>query len=69
MWPYIWLAWAVIGLTLELWALNDKAKGDTLSEQVWSLVALARKHKVVGLLHIGLIGFFVWLGLHFAFKL
>lgn len=66
-WSWFWLAWAVVGIGVETWAIKRKASGDTLSEQMWSIRKLAKQHKLNALFSVVMLGFFVWLALHFAF--
>lgn len=35
-----WCVWAAVGLIIEIAALRDKRKGDTLSEHIWTLVRI-----------------------------
>jgi len=53
-----WSIWAAAGLLLELIALHDKKKGDTLSEHVWSLF----RRPFIYAMGAGLL---VWMLLHF----
>lgn len=60
--PIFTVLWGIIGgaaLVLEIVALRRKARGDTLSEQIW---ALLRTNVVVWFVRLG---FFAWLIIHF----
>lgn len=39
LWPWLWLGWLAMFVVLEAIAIVDKARDDTLSEQVWALVS------------------------------
>ena len=61
MWePWFWLGLGVVGLTVELYAVYDKKRGDTLSEQVWRLRDLIPGGMIV------LAVFMAWLTVHFV---
>lgn len=70
-WPYIWGAWVVLGIVLEIVAISQRATDDTLSEQVWNLQDWLKGRGRWGTgarvaFVIGLLGFLAWLGLHFV---
>lgn len=56
-----WAIWAAVGAGLEVWALRDKEKGDTLSEQIWGLF----KWPVLWWTGAGLL---IWAVIHFLGK-
>lgn len=62
-WAWLWLAWAAAGLALELVALLRPAPGDTLSEQVWLLLAQRGVGKFLAWM---LTAFLLWLAFHFV---
>lgn len=59
---FIWVAWILAGVGIELFALHSTAKGDTLSEQVWALFDNATWGKFS--MYIGG-AFLVWMAVHF----
>lgn len=61
-WTYIWVAWIVTGIALELIALATKARGDTLSENVWAALRNPTWGKFLAWL---LVWFLSWLVVHF----
>lgn len=62
-WTWVWIAWILLGVVLEGVALARPAKGDTLSEQVWSLYA----HSTFGKFAAWMVSaFLVWLVVHFV---
>ena len=69
-----WYSWAWLGLLVlliafEFYALHSKRRGDTLSENVWSVQRWAKKHSLLPLFYIIMIGTLGWLILHFALKI
>ena len=54
-----WLCWLAVGIIIEWAAVRDRARGDTLSELVWSVLA------VHPLLWVLFALFFCWLAIHF----
>lgn len=71
-WKYT-LAWAVIllgVLTFEVFTIFNKEKGDTLSEQVWSLKEYLKSKGPLGQAGLvgfvmSVLGFFGWMAFHF----
>lgn len=58
----IWISWLAVGGIIELITLFNTPQGDTLSENVWSmLTAYPFTAWIVG-------GFLIWLVLHFLTK-
>lgn len=57
-WSWAWALLALVGVTLEIAALVNRRRGDTLSEHVWKLQWPVRAVVV---------GFVGWLTWHFAF--
>lgn len=53
---WIWLAWGMVGLVLEVYTMCNKKTGDTFSELVW---ALLRRGPLITWLFAGLLGFLV----------
>lgn len=62
---WVWLALISVGVGLEAYALRSRAKGDTLSEQVWSLRDLAKRYRVDAVANAVIIGTLGWMALHF----
>lgn len=58
-WAWFWLTWLAAGIGLELYTVYRPAPGDTLSEQVWGLIAAHGSFAFI----IG--GFLIWLTVHF----
>lgn len=58
--PWFWRCWILAALLVEGVALANAAEGDTLSEQVWRWMALA---KFIGWM---VTAFLVWMTVHFA---
>ena len=68
-WPWLWGAWVVLGIALEIVAISQRASDDTLSEQVWNLQDWLKGRGKIGTgarvaFVVGLLGFLAWLGLH-----
>jgi hypothetical protein len=59
-WPWLWLAWLVAFLAVEIPAAIRKAKNDTLSEHVWRWFRGPWRRLVIG-------AFMVALTCHFVF--
>jgi len=55
-----WATWAIAGLGLEVWAIKDKEKGDTLTELVRGIL----KHPILRWTGLGLS---VWAFRHLFF--
>jgi len=53
----LWLVWMFAGLGLEIWALANRAEGDTLSELVWNYT---KKYPLIPLAFGVLAGHFFW---------
>lgn len=65
LWPAIWIGWVLLGVVLEFIALRSKAKGDTLSENIWSMF----NHSTYGKFATYMLSaFLIWLVIHFATK-
>lgn len=64
-WAIFWLIWFLVGLIAEAIALFSKKENDTLSEQVWYLIA----NPTFGKFLVWMIPpFFIWLIVHFITK-
>ncbi|RLK22621.1 hypothetical protein DER29_0458 [Micromonospora sp. M71_S20] len=64
-----WLLWFLYFSVVELRALFNSREGDTLSEHVWQWFAVGGGRPVTGwvrLRRVVLLGFVVWLGVHFV---
>jgi len=59
-WVFIgaWIGWAVVGVALEVMALVDRGRGDTLSELIWWLLQWRP-------LWFAALGLLVWATIHF----
>jgi hypothetical protein len=64
-WALFWLVWVAVGVVAEFAALSRPAKGDTLSEQVWSVLASPTYGKFAAWM---LSAFLLWMIVHFASK-
>lgn len=60
---WLWIAWIASGVVLELYAICDRADGDTLSESVWSMLSIPGWGKFIAWM---LTAFLLWLAAHFA---
>lgn len=73
LWAVAWASWIGLGIVMEIVALAMTQPGDTLSENVWELLELARQAPGGAVLVAGmsmlLIGFFGWVTLHFLQRL
>lgn len=66
--PYT-IGWIVLGLGvlgLELSAIFNKRKGDTLSEHVWKYALGNDGTRLAKLRRLGVLSFMVWLTVHFV---
>lgn len=59
--PIVWLIIFLVGLVVEVLALINKNRGDTLSEQVWIL-------RTIPMVRFVLLPFWLWLTYHFWFE-
>ena len=62
---WLWIGWVALGVGLEMYAIFDKVKGDTLSESVWTVLTIPGWGKFVAWM---LTAFLLWLAAHFASK-
>lgn len=60
-WAVLWLLWILTGIVLEIVALADRVRGNTLSRQVWSAAEVPVMHAVVTT-------FLVWVAYHWIFE-
>lgn len=60
---WLWIAWIALGVALEMYAIFDRTKGDTLSESVWAVLTIPGWGKFVAWM---LTAFLLWLAAHFA---
>lgn len=60
-----WLLWGVYFLAVEIPALLNDRKGDTLSEHIWNWFAIRRKGRAYRLRRFVLGAFMLWLSIHF----
>jgi len=71
LFSWLWIGWGLAFLVIEGFALKRKAKGDTLSEHVWSWFQLKGRKDTKKpwqiLLRLGFVAFWVWLTIHFLF--
>jgi hypothetical protein len=65
-WTVAWLFWLLMFAAIELPALVNKRRGDTLSEHVWSWFAVRDKPKGWVFRRLILILFLGWLVAHFV---
>lgn len=62
---WLWIGWVACGVALEMYAIFDKVKGDTLSESVWTVLTIPGWGKFLAWM---LTAFLLWLAAHFASK-
>ena len=60
-----WCGWLVAFFVIELPALFNDRKDDTLSEHVWNWFAISRKGRAWRIRRVILGGFMLWLSVHF----
>jgi len=60
-----WIGWGVYFLAVEIPALLNDKKGDTLSEHLWNWFSIRRKGRAYRLRRFILGAFMFWLSLHF----
>ena len=59
-----WIGWLIAFVVIEAIAIKSKARGDTLSEHVWSWFSLRKSKKNV--FTYGFLLFWLWLTIHFV---
>ncbi len=64
---WAWFIWLLAFGAIEFAAIQDKRKGDTLSEHVWKLIGTKTENKSTRqwIFRLGLLGLFAWLISHF----
>jgi len=60
---WLWIGWVAAGIGLEMYAIFNRADGDTLSESVWSILTIPAWGKFITWM---LSAFLLWLIFHFA---
>ena len=69
MWAWFWIFWIGLFLIIEIAAIINPERGDTLSEKVWKWFSLrGSKEKLKPwqvLLRFGFLAFWAWLTIHF----
>ncbi len=63
-----WLIWIVVFFAIEIPALLNKRKGDTLTEHIRVWFAVGKKTKWSKLRRLTLLVALVWLSVHLLFK-
>lgn len=61
-WPWLWVAWILMFLVIEFWAIFDDDPDDTLSEHVWSLMNMS------SFIAFAVVTLLVWLIYHFVWE-
>lgn len=64
-WTVLWLMWIAMFFAIEVPAILDKDRGDTLSEHVWKWFGITNKSRGYKLRRVILVFFLVWLVIHF----
>lgn len=64
-WTVAWVAWIAAFFAIELPAVLNKAKGDSLSEHVWSWASIKGKGTAYKWRRFALLSFLAWLVAHF----
>ena len=67
-WTRFWIAWLLIGVTAEIYAIIQPAPGDTISEQVWALRDRLRGSSAFSLILFLTAGLAAWAIYHFAYE-
>jgi len=62
---WLWIGWVACGVALEMYAIFNRAQGDTLSESVWTILTIPAWGKFIAWM---LTAFLLWLAAHFASK-
>jgi hypothetical protein len=64
-WTVAWIVWIVLFFAIELPAVFNRCKGDTLSEHVWHWCAVREKSRGYRLRRTALLVLLAWLVAHF----
>lgn len=65
-WTLLWIGWGALFFAIEIPAVLNERRNDTLSEHVWRFLGVKRELTWrVRLRRIGFIAFWGWLSMHF----
>lgn len=64
-WSIAWAVWVLIGIAIEMAALLNKTKDDTLSENIWAVYANPTFGKFIAWMFTA---FLLWMCLHFVYR-
>lgn len=65
VYDWLWIAWAVAFICIELPAILNNQEGDTLSEKVWAIASIKTKGGHWRIRRLILLSGLAWLCLHF----
>lgn len=62
---WVWVVWVIAALAVEIWALLNQVRGDTLSEKVWLWASTNHRGTAFRVRRFFLLVLMCWLTVHF----